>query len=658
MGKTVRAYTFHLEGYPSKDLEKAKAIARHFGWPLTVVTVPSGDVVTDFVRLAVEQRCRKKTQFEVTFPFLYVFPAIAEAEVWSGFNADDYYGNTKNCVLEQRTMAREGRSHAERKDAFDKERQLRFAKLQNPDSGDTWWFANRLAAQHGKRLFDPYLDPAVRDYFLQFDHKQLSPLSKPLVRQALADELRDLPKGALAVGVQLQTGGGVDSLFATLLRDNTINRFDKRYASVSGLCQRWGREVSRDPDQFRAELTPSPRPIAAASSTSGNGEYQPYTMDDVRRASARRRFRVVSAFAGGGGSGVGYRLAGGEVVLASEFVPEAVRTYAANFPGVPIDPRDIREVAADADEVVRFLARAELRPGELDILDGSPPCRDFSTAGKGIREQHLMRKYSDVQQRGTATLIFDFFRLAAVAMPKVVIVENIPALRSRYGDLFDRALDALRFASGPHARTYFAESAVLTASDFGVPQKRRRLFVIGVRRDVAEAVGITSDADVSALFPEPTHLLPVSVRSALAGLRQSDGQVRPWHRKAMTTSLGAAIRRLPRNPTKCVRLCQVAPGEKSRFSLVRTAWDLPTPTLAVASQQPDAISGCIHPEEDRAFSLPELKRLFALPDDFILTGTLRQAAERVCRMVPPPLTRAIAERVYERVLRPHAEGRP
>jgi site-specific DNA-cytosine methylase len=67
------------------------------------------------------------------------------------------------------------------------------------------------------------------------------------------------------------------------------------------------------------------------------------------------------------------------------------------------------------------------------------------------------------------------------------------------------------------------------------------------------------------------------------------------------------------------------------------------------------MTGAVHPEFDRKFTIPELKRLFGLPDDYVLTGTLGQAAERICRMVPPFLTKAIAESMYENVLRPFRE---
>jgi DNA (cytosine-5)-methyltransferase 1 len=595
MGKTVRAYTYHLDDYPSKDLPKAEAISRHFGWPLTVVSVPTDQAAADFVRLAIEQRCRKKVQFEVTYPLLHLFPRIEEAGIWSGFNADDHYGNTKNFMLRYARMVRASVSREDLKKAFDAHRQLVIAKTMDPESGATWQYARRLATQNGKEIMDPYLDPAVREYFLRFDHEQLSPPTKPIVREALAAELHGLPPGSFAVGVRLQIGGGVDSLFKTLVRNDEINRFEKRYTRVKDLCERWGREVARDPDRLLAELKTSTSSAAIKVST---GEYHPYLMDDVRRASARRLFTVVSMFAGGGGSSVGYRLAGGEVVLASEFVPEAARTYKRNFPTVPVDPRDIRDITAEIGEVERFLARAGLKPGELDILDGSPPCCEFSIAGRGLSDQHLIRKYSDVRQRDMGTLIFDFFDVAVIARSKVVICENVPMLKHRHGGanhLLERALDVVRFPDGVQDRAYYTASAVLAANDFAVPQKRRRLFIIAVRRDVAEAVGIKSDADVAAVFPAPTTLSPVSIRSALAGLQQSKRDLDPWRRVAITTSLGRAIGRLPRNPSKLTRPSHVDPDDHRDFTLTRTAWDLPAPTLTVTGQGPSALLKCNPP---------------------------------------------------------------
>jgi site-specific DNA-cytosine methylase len=252
-----------------------------------------------------------------------------------------------------------------------------------------------------------------------------------------------------------------------------------------------------------------------------------------------------------------------------------------------------------------------------------------------------------------ATLIFDFFKLARHARPRIVIGENVPALAwSKNKALFERALNTLRFADASHTRRlYYMNSAVLSASGFGVPQDRRRLFFIGVRADVARAVGIDDDAGVLALFPEPSDFA-VSIRTALADLRQGDADIDPWCRAAMTGAIGRWIDHLPPNPRRRLKLKDVGFTAESRFSLERCAWDFPAPTLAVTGQGPNGLSGAIHPEANRKFTIPELKRLFGLPDDYALTGTLAQAAERVCRMVPPRVMQAIAERVHEKVLRP------
>jgi site-specific DNA-cytosine methylase len=183
-----------------------------------------------------------------------------------------------------------------------------------------------------------------------------------------------------------------------------------------------------------------------------------------------------------------------------------------------------------------------------------------------------------------------------------------------------------------------------------VPQDRRRLFFIGVRADIARAVGIDDDADVLSLFPEPSDFA-VSIRSALADLRQGDAEIDPWCRAAMTGSISRVLSHFPPNPRKRLKLKDVGFTGDGRFSMEKCAWDFPAPTLAVTGQGPNGLSGAIHPEVNRKFTIPELKRLFGLPDDYALTGTLAQAAERVCRMVPPRVMQAIAKRIYERVLR-------
>ncbi len=118
--------------------------------------------------------------------------------------------------------------------------------------------------------------------------------------------------------------------------------------------------------------------------------YQPYTIEDVKRSSSRELFTVISTFAGGGGSSTGYRLAGGKVVAINEFVEEAVATYSRNFPDTKVILGDIKNITGND-----LLNIGSLKQGDLDILDGSPPCSAFSTSGKGKKGWNKEKTYSD-----------------------------------------------------------------------------------------------------------------------------------------------------------------------------------------------------------------------------------------------------------------------
>ncbi|NGX95877.1 MAG: DNA cytosine methyltransferase, partial [Candidatus Afipia apatlaquensis] len=582
----------------------------------------------------------------------YAFQAIKEADVFGGFNADDHYGNTRETILEYDRLKKAGQGPAVRKTWFDSQRKAQLSRVRDHASGDTWGFAQRLASLSRKRFCDPYLDDSVETFFLQFTYEDLVDPKKPIVREALADQIVCL-QGAINSGLKLQKSTGVSDLFETLLADPRINRFDRSYGTVSSLCRRWGKEVAANRATFSAEAGAlAPQKTAGIRPSLLKSHYQS-SMREVHTAASARRFTVASIFAGGGGSSLGYRLAGGHVLFANEFVSEAAATYEANFPNTRVYQQDIREILTDSTIRDRLLSSVGLAVGDLDILDGSPPCSEFSISGRGISDQSVPKTYSDVTQRGIATLPFDFVDFAHTVRPKIVIMENVPTLAARGADVLERIENSLRFVEGD--RAYFVTHAVLNAAEFGTPQKRRRMFMIGVRADIAAVSGLETDGDVLTLYPKPSHV-PVSVRDALADLSQTDRDLWPWRNIAMTTPLGRAIRLLPKEPSRLTRPCHVDPAIQGNFTLTRCAWDLPAPTFTVVGQAPNGLSGAIHPVEDRKFSLPELKRLTGVPDDFVLTGTLAQATERICRMVPPPLTRAIAENVLQKILLPLREA--
>lgn len=183
---------------------------------------------------------------------------------------------------------------------------------------------------------------------------------------------------------------------------------------------------------------------------------------------------VASTFAGAGGSSTGYRMAGYRVLAAVEFVPAAQNSYAANMSErTTLLRRDIRRVTAKD-----MLRAAGVGIGELDVLDGSPPCEPFSTAGRRDATWNQQREYSGQTQR-TDDLFYEFARLVEGMQPRVFVAENVTGLvKGRAKGYFKRIMTALR------ACGYSVEARVLDASWLGVPQSRQRVIFIGVRNDL------------------------------------------------------------------------------------------------------------------------------------------------------------------------------
>jgi DNA-cytosine methyltransferase len=543
------------------------------------------DWVKAFVFSLSNITCRKKVHFEVTYPISFVIPQIEQTNIVTGWNADDHYGNTANVLIKFARLRREGASEATLKAHFDKLRQDRYQKFDASDSLDTFWFAHRIAVANGQRLIDPYTAPTVRAYFSEFCHQELSDPRKPLVRAAFADALADIPEGTIAAGVKLQKGGQVDKLFESLIDDPTINRFEKSYRTMSMVYQRWGSEVQAEPDRYMEELRSLPPPPATTVSEPTAYRSTPYLLTDVHTSSDRNLFTVMSLFAGGGGSSIGYRKAGGRVLAVNEFIPEAARTYARNFPDTLIDCRDVRELIRNPSSIRQLLSTTA--PGDaVDIIDGSPPCSEFSPAGKGSMEPGLFKAYSDGRQRDISCLPFEYARIVQLVGPKVAVMENVPALATRGKEVLSGIGQLL-------TDQYFLGWRVLDASDFGVPQKRRRLFLLAVRKDVAATVGIAADQQIDSLFPKDNSG-PVSLREAFAGLNQTAQDLYPWVRSARVSSLSTAIARLPRCPTHLTRPQHLDPHDSKNFTLTRCSWDLPVPTLTVTGQQPSGLAGAVH----------------------------------------------------------------
>ena len=189
------------------------------------------------------------------------------------------------------------------------------------------------------------------------------------------------------------------------------------------------------------------------------------------------------------------------------------------------------------------------------------------------------------------------------------------------------------------------------ASNCGVGQKRNRLITIGVRSDIAIAKGIKTSNDVLKLFPDNQET-NVTLKDVLFDIDINPVERDFLLRNCRVNSNYELLQLLPKDPSKPMKMIDIDPSWKLRnsdFTLIRASWNSPSPTLTCRGQQL-GVSGVHHPDEDRKFTISELKRITSLPDDFNLTGTFNQKAERIGNMVPSLMIKAIATSLYEKVL--------
>ena len=184
--------------------------------------------------------------------------------------------------------------------------------------------------------------------------------------------------------------------------------------------------------------------------------------------------KVFSCFACGGGSTMGYKLAGFDVIGCNEIDPKMIEAYKANH-----NPK-----YAFLEPIQTFKLREDLPQElyELDILDGSPPCSSFSMAGNREKDWGKDKVFREGQAMQVLdTLFFDFIDLAKKLQPKVVVAENVKGLL--LGDAKQYVIQIYREFE---KAGYYCQHWLLDASKMGVPQRRERVFFIAFRKDLAK----------------------------------------------------------------------------------------------------------------------------------------------------------------------------
>ena len=340
---------------------------------------------------------------------------------------------------------------------------------------------------------------------------------------------------------------------------------------------------------------------------------------------------AISLFSGAGGLDLGVEQAGFETAAAVEVDFDAADTMEKNFKGLasPVIRRSILEVPTR-----ELLRAAGLRGRERpDLLVGGPPCTPFSKSGFWL-------EWKRAGLDPDASLLQAYTRVLAEARPRAFVLENVYALtyQNRASrPAFERLLREIDEA-GYHCRW-----AVLNAGDYGVPQLRPRLFVVGTpkRSRLPELPAPTHDGAWERRELRGSGLAHVTAGQALAGLVAP-----PEPEEVVRGGFGHLLPGIPPGDNYLYYTAKrghpVPEFEwRSRYwsFLLKLSPDRPAPTIQA---QPGPNVGPFH-WDNRRLRVPELRRLFTFPDDFEFIGRRSSVQAQIGNSVPPLLAQAVAE---------------
>ncbi len=395
-------------------------------------------------------------------------------------------------------------------------------------------------------------------------------------------------------------------------------------------------------------------------------KYFRYNLDDLKKSSDRKLFSYISFFAGGGGSSCGYKLAGGDCKFVSEFQQVAVDTYLANWPNTPHICDDIKNVSGK-----QIMEMTGIKESELDILDGSPPCPPFSMSGTKQKGWGKEKTAYGMKQKNIEDLTWEQIRIAGEMKPKVIVCENVKGLTMEYA-----SEHLARMVNDFEALGYTTVYKVLKGHEQGVPQKRERVFIVSVRNDVLDAIGMPFMCLSGEIFPDPEKEF-ATIDDAIRDLQMNNANRVEADELITAMKKGAKwkwLKRLQKNPDKVVSVGDdvvkpwydkviahrqkwgksIPERKNSFYQSRRVPWHQASHTLSEQGLQ-TSLAVHLHPEEDRVFTTKESARIMTLPDDYILTGTLNERLARIGLMVAPICMKYLADNIYNNILKPYKE---
>jgi DNA (cytosine-5)-methyltransferase 1 len=361
-------------------------------------------------------------------------------------------------------------------------------------------------------------------------------------------------------------------------------------------------------------------------------------MSNTRLKKETLPFTILDLFCGCGGLSYGFEMAGFKTLLGCDINLPALKTFQENHKHAKIFSGDINEV--NKEDITAIIGDQK-----IDVIVGGPPCQGMSLAGP--------RKYEDPRNK----LFLSFVRLTEQFKPKAFILENVPGLVGLYkGSVKDAIIE--NFTKLGYNVTY----RILTASDYGVPQHRKRVFFVGLL-----------NSEESFIFPSPTHFDPATLLSTVSSahitcedalsdlpdLEDDLGSETALHTKEAANDYQVSMRNnqselfnhVASNHSDHVRnIISLVPEGKNFKSLpdelkgtrkFNVAWTRyhskkPSPTIDTGHRHH------FHYKFNRVPTVRENARLQSFPDSFRFLGSKTDQMRQVGNAVPPLLAKALA----------------
>lgn len=351
------------------------------------------------------------------------------------------------------------------------------------------------------------------------------------------------------------------------------------------------------------------------------------------------KYNIMDLFAGVGGLSYGFGiLPEFNIVAANEIEKDISIAYSLNHP-------DVKMMNCDIGSLTEEIISETLDGQTIDLVIGGPPCQSYSTLGK--------RQMDD-----RANLFMQYKRILQIIKPRAFVFENVVGILSMdKGRLFEKVKNEFEDLG------YTLKHGVLDAADFGVPQHRERVILVGIK------------GDNNFIYPDPTHgegLKPyVTLRDAIGDLPVlKSGQSKSYYETAANNDFLRFVRSnsddivtehsAPKNGAHLIRIMEALKDGQSKNDLpeeirpksgygntyAKLWWEKPSTTITRNFACPSS-SRCIHPRDSRAMSIREGARLQSFPDDYKFYGADGMKRLEIGNAVPPLLSVAIAKNMLK-----------